>query len=152
MKAKLTIFFFLSVMLCAACVGKGLAQTSPGAENTAADAAHTLTEAQKQAIKRIKIESEKRAAPAALRLAGIVSKIYENMLSDRPDEALRARLSSEMKEATWKLLAIKGQAVRETVNVLTPDQKRLIKSEMRKPGAPGDLSEVIARTFKLDDK
>jgi hypothetical protein len=74
------------------------------------------------------------------------------MLRDKPDEQLRARLSSEMKEATWKLLAIKGQAVRETVGVLTPEQKRLVKIEMRKPGAPGDLSEVIARTFKLDDK
>jgi hypothetical protein len=38
------------------------------------------------------------------------------------------------------------------VGVLTPEQKRLVKSEMRKPGAPGDLGEVIARTFNLDDK
>jgi Spy/CpxP family protein refolding chaperone len=152
MKARPMIFFFLSVMLCAACAGTGLGQTVPNTENEAQAAAPTLSEAQRQAIKRIKVESEKRAAPAALRLAAVVGKIYENMLSDRPDEALRARLSAEMKEAAWALLAIKGQAVRETVNVLTPEQKRLVKSELRKPGAPGDLSEVIARTFKLDDK
>ncbi|PYS75188.1 MAG: hypothetical protein DMF66_20140, partial [Acidobacteria bacterium] len=82
-------------------------------------------------------------------LAAVVSKIYENMLADKPDEALRAKLSAEMKEAAWALLAIKGQAIRETVNVLTPAQKQLVKSEMRKPGAPADLGEVIARTFNL---
>ena len=111
-----------------------------------------MTEAQKQAIKRIQAESEKRAAPAALRLAGVVSRIYENMLADRPDEELRSRLSAEMKEAGWELLAIKGQSIRETVNVLTAEQKRLVKDEMRKPGAPSDLSEVIAHTFRLDEK
>jgi len=54
-----------------------------------------------------------------------------------------------MKETTWRLLTIKGQAIRETVNVLTPGQKKLIKSEMRKPGAPADLGELIEHTFKV---
>jgi hypothetical protein len=103
-------------------------------------------------IKRIQIESEQKAAPAALRLAAIVKRIYENMLADRPDEKLRARLSAEMKDAAWTLLAIKGQTVRDIVNVLTLEQKQFIKSEMRKSGAPGDLSEVISRAFKLTDK
>jgi hypothetical protein len=151
MKARLTIFFFLSVLICGASVRPGTAQTPPSAENKA-DATHTLSEAQQQAIKRIQVESEKRAAPAALRLAGIVAKIYENMLADKPDEKLRARLSAEMKKAAWELLTIKGQAIRETVNVLTTEQKQLIKSEMHKPGAPADLAEVIAHTFKLADK
>jgi hypothetical protein len=117
-----------------------------------ADAAHTLSEAQKLKIKRIQIESEQKAAQAALRLAAIVNRIYDNMLADKPDEKLRARLSAEMKDAAWTLLAIKGQTVREIVNVLTVEQKQFIKSEMRKPGAPGDLSEVISRAFKLTDK
>ena len=127
------------------------AQRNPRAENNTA-VAHALSDSQKQAIKRIHVESEKKAAPTALKLAGIVSKIYENMLADKPDEELRARLSAEMKVAAWELLTIKGEAIRETVNVLTPEQKQLVKSEMRKPGTPGDLSEVIAKTFKLDDK
>ena len=127
------------------------AQTGAGAQSKP-DAAHTLSEAQREAIKRIQVESEKRAAPAALRLAGIVSRIYENMLADKPDEGLRTKLSAEMKEAAWELLEIKGQSIRDTVNLLTPEQKQLVKGEMRKPGAPADLSEVIARTFKLDEK
>jgi len=71
------------------------------------------------------------------------------MLADKPDEKLRAPLSARMKATTWELLKIKGPAIRETVNVLTAEQKQLIKSEMRKPGAPADLSEVIEKSFNL---
>ncbi|MGB8508444.1 MAG: hypothetical protein WCD76_08560 [Pyrinomonadaceae bacterium] len=129
-----------------------MAQTGTTGEAGKVDAVHTLSEAQKAAIKRVRVESERKAAPTAVRLAVVVSRIYDNMLADQPDEKLRVKLSAEMKAAAWELLAIKGQGVREMVNVLTPAQKRLVKSEMRKPGAPADLSEVISRTFKLTDK
>ena len=151
MKMKLTTSFLLTVLIFLTSAGAATAQTDVGAQSKP-DAAHTLTEAQKQAIKRIKSESEKKAAPTALIFAGIVSRIYENMLADKPDEALRLKLDAEMKEETWKLLAIKGQSIRDIVNVLTPEQKQLVKSEMIKPGAPADLTEVIAHTFKLDEK
>jgi hypothetical protein len=111
----------------------------------------TLSDAQKQAIQHIRSDSKKRAALPALHLARVVSKIYANMLANRPDENLRVRLSNEMKEVTWQLLTIKGQAIRETVNVLTPEQRQLIRVEMRKPGAPADLGELIARTFDFPD-
>ncbi len=116
------------------------------------DAAHTLTDAQKQAIKLIQADAEKRAAPAAARLALIVGRVYENMLADRPDEKLRARLSAQMERATWALLSIKGQSIHDILRVLTPAQRQLVRAEMHKPGAPSDLSEVVARLFKLDDK
>ncbi|HEX3558358.1 MAG TPA: hypothetical protein VHU19_04095 [Pyrinomonadaceae bacterium] len=148
-KIKPAIFFLLTALVSLSAAWTATAQT--GAESRG-DAAHTLSEAQREAIKRIHVESEKRAAPAALRLAGIVSRIYENMLADKPDEGLRTKLSEEMKEAAWELLEIKGQSIRDTVNLLTPEQKQIVKGEMRKPGAPADLSEVIARTFKLDEK
>jgi Spy/CpxP family protein refolding chaperone len=115
------------------------------------ETSHTLSDAQKQAIQHIRSESKKRAALPALHLARVVSKIYANMLADRPDENLRVRLSNEMKNVTWQLLAIKGQAIRETVNVLTPEQRQLIRVEMRKPGAPADLGELIAKTFGFPD-
>ena len=54
-----------------------------------------------------------------------------------------------MKEAAREGLQVKGQVVRESVNVLTPEQKLLIKNEMQKPGAPADLAEILARTFGL---
>jgi hypothetical protein len=151
MKIRPAIFFLLPVLIFLMSAKLTTAQTGAGAASKP-DVAHILTEAQKQAIRRIKSESEKKAAPTALIFAGIVSRIYENMLADKPDEALRLKLDAEMKEETWKLLAIKGQSIRDIVGVLTPEQKQLVKSEMRKPDTPADLSEVIARTFKLDEK
>jgi len=125
-----------------------IAQTGP--TTLPSGSANSLSEVQKQAIKRIKVSSELRAAPIALRLARIVNEIYDNMLAVKPDEKLRAQLSEQMKTTTWELLSIKGQAIRETVNVLTPEQRQLIKIEKQKPGAPADLSEVIEKTFQLN--
>lgn len=116
------------------------------------DAPHTLSDAQQQAIKRIRSDSEMHTALPALRLARVISQIYRNMLANKPDEKLRVKLAAEMKEVTWRLLTIKGDAIRQTVNVLTPQQKQLIKAEMGKPGAPADLSELIAHTFNLPEK
>jgi Spy/CpxP family protein refolding chaperone len=151
MKTRATIFSVLGVLFLAASLTSG----APGAGTVTpdtADAAHTLSDTQKQEIKRIRSHTEKQAALPALHLARIISEVYKNMLADKPDEKLRAKLSAEMKEVTWQLLVIKGQAIRETVNVLTPAQKQLVKAEMRKPGAPADLSEVITHTFNLTDK
>ena len=43
-----------------------------------------LSEAQIAAIKAIQGEAEQKAAPAALRLAAVVSRLYDNNLSDTP--------------------------------------------------------------------
>jgi hypothetical protein len=57
-----------------------------------------------------------------------------------------------MDEAVVGLLSIKGQSIRDMVKVLTREQKRLIKSEMTKPGAPGDLLELITKVFGIPEK
>src|SRR5258705_9385212 len=146
MNAKSVIICALLALLFAASLPPSAAQATLITKK-APDAVHTLSDAQKQAIKHIHVASEMRAALPALRLARVVSQIYRNMLADKPDEKLRARLAAEMKEVTWQLLVIKGEAIRQTVNVLTPEQKQLIRSEMGKPGAPADLSEGITHTF-----
>ncbi len=144
LKARLITFLFLPGMLLFA-AARTMAQTNPGP-------VPALSQTQKQAIQRIQAESEKTAAAAARRLAVIVRRVYENMLADKPDERLRARLSVEMKSAAWEALTIKGQSIRGIVNVLTPEQKRLVQSELRKPGASTDLTEIVARTFKITEK
>jgi hypothetical protein len=146
MKAKLRLF-----LLCAfACVAAttATAQTPSGVGG----GGHPLSEAQRQALKSIKAEGEKKAAPLALQLAATAKQIYENMLSEKEDEALRLRLSKEMDETLLKILALKGQSIRDTVAVLTPAQKQLVREEMRKPGAPGDLSELIERLFNAPEQ
>ncbi len=111
-----------------------------------------LSAAQLQTIKAIRSKSEQQAAPLALRLASAAQHIYGNMLADKENQALRRRLSAQMNRAVVALLAIKGQAMRDVIAALTPAQKQLVKSEMRKPGAPGDLMELMGRVFSLPDK
>jgi len=147
MKIKRTSFCVLFVFLLATSLMARTAVT----QNTP-DAVHTLSDTQKQAIRGIHVDSEKRAVLPTLRLARVVSQIYRNMLADKPDERLRVKLAAELKEVTWQLLVIKGEGIRQTVNVLTTSQKQLIRSEMRKAGASSDLSEVIAHTFSLSEK
>lgn len=151
MKIKRTIFCVLFLLVLVTSLTSGAAGKGLVTQNTP-DAAHTLSDAQRQAIKRIHLTSEKRAALPALRLARVVSQIYKNMLANKPDDGLRVKLAAELKEVTWQLLEIKGEGIRQTVNVLTPAQKQLVRTEMAKPGAPADLSEVIAHTFNLSEK
>jgi LTXXQ motif family protein len=148
MKITPAAFALLTALLFLTALASASAQT--GAVKL--DAAHTLTEAQKTKLKNIREAAEKKAASAALRLAEIVKNIYNNMLAETPDEKLRLLLSGEMKEAAWTLLSIKGDSIRDMVAVLTPAQKELLKTEMRKPGAPADLSDIIEHTFNSTAK
>ena len=109
--------------------------------------ADPLTDAQTRQMLAIKKDAEEKAGPAAARVAEVTKRIYDNMLADKPDEALRAKLSGEMRDAVWALLEIKGQSIRDAVAVLTPVQRMQLKAEMGKAGAPGDLSELIGRMF-----
>jgi hypothetical protein len=133
--------FILGTLACA-----GVAQTPPP------DALPRLSQTQLQVIKSIRAEGEKGAAPLALHLAAVAKRIYENMLSEREDAALRRKLSREMEKVAAQLLAIKGQSIRGMVRVLTPEQRSIVRNEMRKPDAPGDLSELIARVFGIPEK
>jgi Spy/CpxP family protein refolding chaperone len=109
----------------------------------------SLSAAQLETIKDIRAKAAREAAPTALRLAATIKQIYTNMLADKPDAKLRARLSKQMTDNTVKLLLIKGQSIREMVNALTPEQKRMLKSEMEKPGTPADLSELMEHIFNV---
>jgi hypothetical protein len=151
MRARTLVGVLFLAALAFASAQTAQAQANPDT-TPQADAARTLTDAQRQAIKTIQTEAERRAAPAVLRLNGIMSKVYANMLAERPDARLRATLSARMEKATWALFAIKGQSVYEILRVLTPAQRQLIRVEMKKPGAPMDVWEIVAHLFKLDDK
>ena len=136
----------LSLAVFAVCLITGFASIGvpANAQETSLSAAQTAS------IKAIQRASEKKAAPLALKLASTAKKIYENMLSDREDERLRAKLERELDGIGSKLIKLKGQSIREMVAVLTPEQKALVRMEMRKPGAPADLSELIIKLFRVD--
>jgi Spy/CpxP family protein refolding chaperone len=153
LKTRRTILFVIFLLAIVGCTSARAGRMPAGdTPKPAAAARPSLTAAQKQALQAIDDEAKKKAAPVALRFAKIVKDIYENMLADQPDEDLRAKLANEMKESTWELLSIKGQAIRDSVAVLTPEQKQILRTEMAKPGAPSDLTEVIGKTFRPASK
>ena len=106
-----------------------------------------LSQEQKSKLAEIKSDAEKKAAPIALQFAEVTKKVYDNMLSDSPDEQLRVRLSEEMRVDASHLLAIKGESIWVAVRLLTAEQRELLKAEMRNPGAPSDLTELIDKLF-----
>jgi len=111
-----------------------------------------LNDAQKSAIRALQGESEQRTAQAAAQLAGIVQKIYENNLSDTPNDELRVTLDNQMRELVWQMVSIKGNAMWTAFRLLTPDQKRIVRTEIARPRPTGDLPDVldlIVRTFQV---
>lgn len=112
----------------------------------------TLSPQQVESLKKLKTETEKTAAPYALKLAETAKQIYANMLSDKEDQKLRKRLAKDLHFYTAKLLDIRGDSYRAALAILTPDQRQLVRDEIKTPGAPMDIAEVIARVFKLSDK
>lgn len=149
MKIRLTLSLLLFLVICVIPASRSNAQT---ASETNQAVENRLSEAQLKAVKAIRTKAVLRATPLALRLAMTAKRIYENLLSDKENAALRVRLDAEIHRIGGQLLTIKGNAIRETVLVLTPEQKKLIKTEVKKPDAPADLMEVIERTFNIPEK
>lgn len=110
-------------------------------------ASMALTADQKAKLVEIKKNVEKKAAPIAEHFAAVTKQVYENMLSDAPDQELRLRLSHEMSTDASQILALKGESIWAAVGILTATQKAALKLEMAKPNAPADLTEIIDRQF-----
>jgi hypothetical protein len=138
---------FCLALCCAA-----FSTTAVLAQAVAAQAPPVLNDAQKSAIRALQGESEQKTMQVATELAGLVQKVYENNLSDTPNEELRVSLDAQMKELVWQMVAIKGNAMWAAFRLLTPDQKRLVRTEIVKPRPTGDLPDVldlIVRTFQV---
>jgi Spy/CpxP family protein refolding chaperone len=150
MKSTPAISFLLSALILVT-ASRVAAQTRPDSSDTPG-AGHSLSEAQVRAIRLVRSESEKKAVPLAVKLASTAKQIYENLLGESEDEGVRRKLSKQMDEVVAQLLAIKGESIRDMVAVLTPDQKQFVRSEMAKSGAPGDLSELILKVFRVPEK
>jgi hypothetical protein len=137
------------VLLCAAVVR---AQPAPAAPNAAVQELPALNDAQKSAIRALQSDSEQKTVQTATQLAGIVQKVYENNLSDTPNDELRVSLDNQMRELVWQMVAIKGNSMWTAFRLLTPEQKRIVRAEIAKPRPTGDLPDVldlIVRTFQL---
>jgi hypothetical protein len=111
--------------------------------------ATTLSLQQIEGLKAAKVKTEKQAVPYALKMAVTVKKIYDNMLSAHEDQRLRRKLAARLHLYTGKLLDIRGQSYRDALGILTPAQRQTIREALKKPDAPQDIGELIAKTFGL---
>jgi hypothetical protein len=117
--------------------------------------ADALSSQQRAAITLAQAEGEQKAGPIALRLASVVTRLYENNLSEAPDVAVRTTLDAEMKDLVWQLLMVKGESMWAAVRALTPEQRQMLRDQIPKPNAGGnvpDLMDLISHTFHLADK
>ena len=146
--------------LLLACTGvRGWAQAQPGQTGepskqvaSTTPPADGLSEAQKLAIVGIRSDAQARAAPVAAALAATVKESFENMLSDQLDPAVQDKLCKQAADSLAQLITIANQGMQKGVAVLTPEQRRRVRSEMGKPGSPGDLLDLIAKVYGLPEK
>lgn len=111
-----------------------------------------LSAAQLTAFKKIHTDAEAKAAPLVIELAKTVKEVYANMLANKEDQQLRVKLNKRLHLTAGRLLDIKGQSLREMLALLTPGQKALLQNEMKKPGAPLDIGELIDHVFNISVK
>lgn len=157
-KTVLMKLFFLALCLAGAAT-QTPAQTRARARktahaapktNAAADApAYPLSDEQKRALQSILTKSKLAAAPLALMGAAGAKEFDENVLAETPDAASGERATKQLLDSLAGLAQLRLQAIRDVVALLTPEQKRLLRAEMSKPGTPTALLEVLARVFKL---
>ena len=130
-----------------------LAQEKPPAE---ADA-NALTAAQKQALQQtlqsIENDSKTKAEALAQKL-GLAAKSFDRyILSGKPDPELDRKMSADFVGAVTEVVAmavqLKLSQMREIVKILTPEQRKLLLTELDKPDSNPDLTELAAKVFGL---
>lgn len=111
--------------------------------------AYPLSEEQKSAIRSILSKSKVAGVPLALLGAQAAKEFDENVLAETPDAASDERTTKQLLDSLEGVARLRLQTVREVVALLTPEQKRLLRAEMSKPGTPVALLDVLSRVFKL---
>jgi len=133
------------IVFCAA--GLALAQTPPES------LAPPITDSQREALKKVltagDAEAKEKIQPSAEKLASLAKDINRNVLSDKLNEALVEKLRAELLDTAAGLVKaavdMKLSTVSELGKVLTPEQKKFLLTELEKPGAPSDLTELVQK-------
>lgn len=155
-RARLTaILFFFTLCLNVAAVpasaqsrGRARKATPPVAPKPSAPA-YPLSEEQKSAIRSILTKSKLEGAVLALLGAQAAKEFDENVLAEAPAAASDERATKQLLDALAGVARLRLQTIRDVVALLTPEQKRLLRAEMSKPGTPTALLDVLSRVFKL---
>ena len=115
--------------------------------SSAQTSSHPLSNDQLASMAKIKAATDIKAKPLAIELAATAKKVYANMLSDHEDQKLRKSLRRKMDVTASRLLALKGESIREIIAVLTGVQRKELREASKSPGAPGDITELVEKLF-----
>ncbi len=127
--------------------------TAAAAKAGVADAPkYPLSEEQKRAIHSIIAKSKAEGAVLGLAGAQGAKEFDENVLSESPNTEADAKATKKLLDALAGVAELRLEAVREVVALLTPEQKRMLREEMSKPGTPTALLDVLKRVFKLPEE
>jgi hypothetical protein len=113
---------------------------------------YPLSEEQKRAIQSLLAKGKAEGAVLGLAGAQGAKEFDENILSETPSAEADAKAAKRLLDSLAGLAELRLELIREVVALLTPEQKRLLREEMSKPGAPTALLEVLARVFKLPEE
>jgi hypothetical protein len=113
---------------------------------------YPLSDEQKRAIQSLLAKGK--VEGAVLGLAGVqgAKEFDENVLSETPGAEADAKATKRLLDSLAGLAELRLELIREVVALLTPEQKRLLRDEMSKPGAPTALLDVLKRVFKLPEE
>ncbi len=109
------------------------------------DPAPALTDAQKQRLQAIEASAGPKADQLSQTIGAMAKAFDRNILSDRPDPAVDAKLTDQITESAAQAVRLRMSIVKDMVKVLTPQQKNALLAELEKPNANPDLAELIGK-------
>jgi hypothetical protein len=159
MKTRLiALMFALAVAACGASAQtrktKARARVKTAAAARAEPAAapkYPLSDEQKRAIQSLLAKGKAEGAVLGLAGAQGAKEFDENVLSETPSAEADAKATKRLLDSLAGLAELRLELIREVVALLTPEQKRVLREEMSKPGAPTALLDVLKRVFKLPE-
>jgi LTXXQ motif family protein len=116
---------------------------------------NALSDSQKQALQKIaqglENDSKSGGTPLVTRISAIAASYDRNILAGKPDPELEAKLSQQLiaavSEAVVAAVRLKLNAVQQIVKVLTPEQKKILLTELDKPDTNPDLTELVSKVL-----
>jgi len=94
---------------------------------------------------KIKEEMEKNLEKVKGKFLSNIKPVIENMLSAKPSKKLRAKYHKQLVAEINRILDMGGEVLWKLSEILTPDQKKVILSEMEKTN--GDILGTISNLF-----
>lgn len=111
-----------------------------------------LTEDQKKVIQAILSKTKEKVAPLAIELAKSVKQMQEVLLAEPPDKVKLKEYREKITELLGKLIELKINNTEEILEVLTPEQKKVVVTEALKQDGIKEIFEIIKTVFEIPEK